>query len=141
VEAASFGGRDGIGVAGGVDAGVPEGFAGIDVADACDAGLIEEKFFDGALGSSEESCEFPGGEIGRDGVDAEACQSGIGFDGVPDLDAAEMAAVSETEDAFIEFEGYVDVDGDFGFGFVGFGQQFFGAGEPEESAVEFEVKG
>jgi len=141
VEAARFGGRDGVGGAGGVDAGVPEGFAGIDVADTCDAGLIEEKFFDGAFGSCEESCEFLDGETGGDGVDAEAGYGGVGFGGLPDLNAAEMAAIGETEDAFVEFEGYVNVDASFVFGLVGFGQEFFGVGEPEELAVEFEVEG
>lgn len=119
---------------------VPEGFAGIDVADAGDAGLIEEEFLDGALGSCEEGREFFGGELGRDGVDAEAGQGGIGFGGVVDLNAAEMATVGETEDAFVEFEGYVNVGAGFGGGLVGFGEEFFGVGEPEELAVEFEME-
>src|SRR5271170_5102503 len=52
-----------------------------------------------------------------------------------------MAAVGETEDAFVEFQGYVNMDATFGFGLVGFGQEFFGVGKPEELPVELEVEG
>ena len=120
---------------------MPERLAGIDVADAGDAGLIEKEFFDGAFGGCQESREFLGGEFGRDGVDAEAGDGGVGFGGVIDLDAAEVAPVGETENTFVEFESYVHVGARFRFGFVGFGEEFFGVGEPEESAVEFKVEG
>ena len=58
-----------------------------------------------------------------------------------------MAAVGETEDAFVEFEGYVHVDVIDGFlaglvgGLVGALEKLFCIGEPDELAVEFEVQG
>ena len=71
MEAASFSCAQGIGAAERVEAGVPEGFAGIDVADAGYAGLVEEEFFYRAAGGAQEFCEIRRRELRREGVDAE----------------------------------------------------------------------
>lgn len=47
MEAAGFGGAEGIGAAAGMETSVPEGFAGVDIADAGDAGLIEQEVLEG----------------------------------------------------------------------------------------------
>ncbi len=103
-------------------------------------GLVEKKFFDWASGGGEKFCEIGGSEIGRDGVHPEAGDGGAGFDGVVDEDAAEVAAVGETEDAFVEFEGDVHVNVSGRFFFVGDGEHFFCVGEPEKLAIEFEME-
>lgn len=64
MEGLDFAGADVFGLSGWVDAGVPEGFAGVDVADAGDAGLIEEGWLDGALYAREDGFEEGWGEGG-----------------------------------------------------------------------------
>lgn len=71
METPGFGGVYGIGAAAWIEFGVPQGFAGIDIADACYARLIEEKIFQGAFRGGEQFRESGWSEIRRDGVDAQ----------------------------------------------------------------------
>lgn len=59
--------------------------------------------------------------------------------GRPNLNAAEVAAINETEDALREFESDVDVDA--GGSLIGDGKHLFCIGKPEKLAVEFEMQG
>ena len=53
------------------------------------------------------------------------------------MNAAEVAAIGEAEDAFVEFEGDINVDAVFAF--VGTLQKFVCVCKPEELAVELEM--
>lgn len=130
---------DGFGAAARIQTSVPERFDGIDVAKASDAGLIEKKFFERTFRIGEEFGEMFGGEFWRCGIYAEFGERGAGVRGFVELDAAEMTAVSETEDAAIEFESDVHVDA-VGAGTISACEQFLGIAKPNELAVEFEMK-
>jgi hypothetical protein len=84
---------------------MPEGFDGVDVANACDSGLVEEQFFQRTARGGQEFCEVSRRESWREGIDTEGFDRGSGVGGFVRVDAAEMAAVGESEDAFVEFEG------------------------------------
>ncbi len=70
VEGFDFAGADIFGGSRWVDAGVPEGFACVDVADAGDACLIEEGWLDGALYVGKDGFEEGWGEGGFEGFGA-----------------------------------------------------------------------
>jgi hypothetical protein len=56
------------------------------------------------------------------------------FGGFPGVNAAEVAAIDETEDTFVQFEGNVHVHTLFTL--VSTFQQFFAARKPQELAIE-----
>ena len=56
----------------------------------------------------------------------------------PNLNAAEVATVGESENAAIEFEGDVDVNA--GTGLIGEFREFLRVGEPEKLSIEFEME-
>ncbi len=56
-EAGEFVAGEASGVAAGADAGVVEGLVGVDVADAVEEGLVEERGLDGGLAVAEEGDE------------------------------------------------------------------------------------
>ncbi len=64
VERLDFVWPDVFGLRGRVNAGVPEGFARVDVADAGDAGLVKKGWLDGALYFGQDSFEQGRGEGG-----------------------------------------------------------------------------
>ena len=72
----------------GADAGVEEGLVGVDVADAMEEGLVEERGLDGGLAGAEEGDEVF--EWDGEGLFARA---GIGIGGYGE--AAEAAGVDE----------------------------------------------
>ena len=78
------------GVARGADAGVEEGLVGVDVADAVEEGLVEQRGLDGGLAGAEEGDEV----FKRDG-EGLAAGAGIGIGGY--REAAEAAGVDEAE--------------------------------------------
>ncbi len=125
--------------AAGIEFCVPHGFAGVDVADTADAGLIEKKFFERAAGLGEELGEKSRGEFFCESVYAERFEAARGFAGFEEVDAAEVATIGETEDAAIEFKGDVNVD--VVGRAVGFGFEIARGGEPEKLAVEAEMQG
>ena len=55
------------------------------------------------------------------------------------MNAAEMATIGETENAFVQLESNVHVRA--GFAHVGAFQQFFAIREPQKLAIEFEMHG
>ena len=98
----------------GVDACPVEGFVGVDVADAGDAGLIEEEGFDGAVAVGEGVGELGGGE--GEGVGSEVVE---GVASREEPYAAEAAWVAVDEAACgcavaLEVPGGVDVVGLWG---------------------------
>lgn len=101
VERCDFFSRDYVGGRGGVDAGVPERFAGVDVADAGDAGLVEEGGLDGGSGLGEDLLEDLLGEGGFEGLGAEGVFEGFDFLVVDEDDFAEGAGVVEDDDAVV----------------------------------------
>jgi hypothetical protein len=137
VEAARFGGVQRICASAGTEFGVPKRFTGINVADACDVGLVEKEFFEGAPGVGKEFRKMLGRESPVEGIHTESGESGAGVRGIVELDPAEVAAVGETENAAIKLEGNVHVDA---IGLIGKFREFFCAREPHELAIEFEVK-
>ena len=110
MEAASFDGAQGIRGAARVEAGVPERFAGVDIADAGDTSLVEQKILEGTLRRSQELGESGGGEIAGNGIQTQTGESGTGPFRFPGLNSAEMARVGKTENATVQFEGNIDMD-------------------------------
>jgi len=139
VEATDFVGLERFGGAAGIETSVPKRFRGIDIAETSDARLIEKEFLERALRMGEQLGKVFGGEVWRNGIYAEFCERGAGVRGFVELNAAEMTAVSETEDAAIEFESDVHVDA-VGAGTISVCEQFLGIAKPNELAVEFEMK-
>ena len=78
------------GVAAGADSGVVEGLVGVDVADAVEEGLVEERGLDGGLAVAEERDEV----FERDG---EGFFAGAGVGSRADGEAAEAAGVDEAK--------------------------------------------
>ena len=58
----------------------------------------------------------------REGVDAQNVEPGTIFDGFPEMDPTEMAAIGETEAAIVQFKGDIDVHAHFAL--VGTFEQF-----------------
>jgi len=101
VEGFDFGWADVFGWGSWVDAGVPEGFARVDVADAGDAGLVEEGWLDGRLYGCEDCFEELWSEGGFKGFGAEF---GLDFLDVfvgNEVDFTEGAGVVEDKDAIV----------------------------------------
>ena len=69
-----------------------------------------------------------GGEIAREGVDAQHAEPRAIISGFPEVNAAEVAAISETQNTFVQFESNIDVNTVFIL--VGTIQQFFAIGKP-----------
>jgi hypothetical protein len=134
VEAAPLGSRQRIGATARIEPGLPQRFCGIDISDACDAGLVEEKFLERPARFLEEIKECRLREFLGHGVDAELCRAWTRDDGFPEVDAAQMATVGEGENALVELERDVDV-GAAGL-LVCAIQELFGVGEPDEVAIE-----
>ena len=93
VEAHEFGAGEFAGRAAGADGGSEEALVGVDVADAVEDGLVEERGFDGELAVFEEGGEVGGGDGGGFGTGAGV----VGGDG----EAAEAAGVDEAEFAVV----------------------------------------
>ena len=91
-EAGEFVAGEAAGVAGGTDAGVEERLVGVDVADAVEEGLVEQRGLDGGLAVAEEGDEVF--ERDGEGFAAGAFVLGVGCD---DGEAAEAAGVDEAE--------------------------------------------
>ena len=109
-EAGELGAGESAGVAEGSDAGVEESLVGIDVADAVEEGLVEQRGLDGGLAGAEEDDEVF--ERDCEGLFARA---GIGIGGYGE--AAEAAGVDEAElTAAAEGEDGVGVRWDGGVG-------------------------
>jgi hypothetical protein len=69
-----------------------------------------------------------GGEIAREGVDAQHAEPRGIIGGFPDVNSAEVAAISESEDPFVQFEGNIHVNTVFSL--VGKFQKFSAVGKP-----------
>ena len=67
-------GVEGIGRATRIEVGVPECFGGIDIADACDSGLIQQELFQWTTGGGKTFAEKRWSELRRECVDAERTQ-------------------------------------------------------------------
>jgi hypothetical protein len=93
---------------------VPKSFARVDVANAGDVRLIEKKFFERAARLRNQPRERVRGELGRHRVDAEFVVGRARGERWPRVNAAEMPAVREGKDAFVEFQGDVDVNAGVG---------------------------
>ena len=132
MQAANFGGAQRICGAARIESGAPERFAGVDVADAGDARLIDERDFHGAIRAAENIREGFPGKTWRERVRAEGCDAGNFLRGPMPLDAAEMPRIDERESAAIELEENVHVNVR--------GRQLRGCVEPEELAVEAKVE-
>ena len=85
-EAGEFVAGEASGVTRGADAGVEEGLVGVDVADAVEEGLVEQRGFDGGFAVAEEGDEvfegdgvglFAGAGIGMGGYGAAAEAAGV----------------------------------------------------------------
>jgi len=122
-----------------VEACVPHGFGGVDIADAGDASLIEKKLLERAARRGEERFEKLRREFAGKRVNAERLNAGAGFARSEKMNAAEVAAIGETEDAAVKFQCNIDVN--FVRGTVGAGEQVLGGVEPQKPAVEAEVNG
>lgn len=101
VERLDFAGADVFGLRGWVDAGVPEGFARIDVANAGDAGLIEESWLDGGLYIGKDGFEEGWGEGGFEGLGAKSGVDLLDVFAGYELDFAEGSRVVEDDDAVV----------------------------------------
>jgi hypothetical protein len=137
VQAARFLRFERVGAAARVEAGAPERFAGVDIADAGYVGLIQQEVFQWALGSGEQLGQARWGEIAREGIDTENREPRAILSRFPSVNATEVAAIGEAEDTFVEFDG--DIDMDPVLALIGTLQQFFRICKPEELAVEFEM--
>jgi hypothetical protein len=93
-----FGGffaAEGIRRAAWIEPGVPESFSGIDIADACNPGLIQEKLFQWATGSGEALIKKRRGELRRERVGAERAQGRASGKRWPVVHASKMALIGE----------------------------------------------
>ena len=81
----------------GVDTGPEEGFAGVNIANAGDEGLVEESDLDGLPGGLEFVRKAFGGEVGAEGFGAESVKGGE-----VEGDASEVARILEDEVAMVE---------------------------------------
>src|SRR5207253_826918 len=98
-----------VGAAARVEASLPQRFARVDVADTSDPRLIQQEVLQRTLGRGEQCGKAVGGEIAREGVDAQGVEARAIINGFPEVKVAKMAAIGEAEDAFVQFEGNIDV--------------------------------
>jgi hypothetical protein len=118
---------------------MPQRFAGVDIPDTGNACLIEQEILQRSGGSGEQLAEMRGTKCVRKSVGTQCFESRAFFDGVPSMNAAEMAAVRKAENALAEFECHINVNAIFGL--VGPLKKFFCIGEPDQLAIEAEVQG
>ena len=114
-ESGEFCASETTGVAGGADAGVEECLVGVDVADAVEQGLVEQRGLDGGFAVSEESDEvFEGDGEGFDaGTDVFLFPRGGSDDG----ETAEASSVDEAKLlSAAQSQNGVSVERDWGIG-------------------------
>lgn len=76
----------------GADAGVEEGFAGVDVTDSDDLVVVHDVEFDGGVAISSGGVEVFWGEVGTEGFRAEFGEERVGFYFVWNPESASEAA-------------------------------------------------
>lgn len=86
---------------GGVDAGVPKCFAGVNIADTSDAGLVEKSGLDGALHFSQDGLEESCGKRGFEGLRAKFGIDLLDVFSCDNVDLTQSAGVVEDENAVI----------------------------------------
>ncbi len=90
----------------------PHRFAGVDVAQARHARLVEQEKLQRPPARVQQSGETLRGEIGGDGIDAERSDSRQAFRRVEPLHSAEVAPVNEAEPSFVQLQKNVNVAGE-----------------------------
>ena len=78
-----------------IETGVPESFNGIDIADACNPGLIQEELFQWAAGSGEALVKKRRRELRRERVEAERTQGSASGNRWPVVHSSKMALIGE----------------------------------------------
>src|SRR5262249_15041084 len=92
---------EGIGAPAGIDARVPQGFAGVDIADSGDAGLIQQELLERAPRSRQHGCETSACEFLGERIHPERAQTRAIRVRFEIVDAPEMAAIGKTDNAAV----------------------------------------
>ena len=121
-----------------VKPGMPQRLSGIDVADSRDSRLVEKELFQPAFGGGEQFGEPSWPKLGRKCIDAQFSKCGTLVNRIPAMNAAELAAIREAENAFVQFERHVDVHAVFEL--IRTLEEFLRPAEPNQLTIEAEVE-
>src|SRR6267143_4652606 len=120
-----------------MEPGVPQRFAGIDIADSRNVRLVQQEIFQRALRTVKQFAESDWCETARERIDAQNGEPGAFCDGFPSVHSAEMAPVRKPENALLQFQR--DIHMNAAFCPVGAHQKFLRIRKPDELAVQTEV--
>ena len=116
---------------------VPERFAGIDVSNSSDTGLVQQEIFQRSFRTGKQFAEAARCEIGRERINAQPCQPAAFCGRVPRVHTAKMALVRKPENSLLQFQG--DIHMNTASHAVGASQKFLRIREPDELAIETKV--
>src|SRR5882762_2848965 len=93
-----------------MEAGEPQRFAGVDVADSRDARLVQQEILQRALRTGKQFAESGRCKTARESIFAQPREPRTFFDRFPSVHSAEVAPVRKAENAFVQFESNVHMN-------------------------------
>ena len=117
---------------------MPKRFTGVNVPQSGDARLVKEEIFQRTHGRGEQVAKSRRRKFRRQSIHSQRGKAGNLFGWAERIDAAEMAAICESQNAFLQFERDIDVNAILSG--VGAFEQLARIPEPDELTIETKVE-